>query len=427
MIVRAKRGARRVARHYRETLAGFSHNARRLLFAHALGNVAMGVLITVFGIYVKTAGMSESVLGGSEGAISVAAAVTCLLAAPLISVYGYRRLLVTASVMFAVARFGQAALPATAPLLAFSLVDGVGEGIVQSAVTPFISENSTRAQRSHLFSVDLAVRVLSAAAGGLLGGVLPLAFGLLMPELAALRTTVASAGLLLALTALPFLRVTESLARPAHAFRDYMAMVRGFTSWGHSVRVMTPQLIVSTGAGFIMPFISLYLKEHLGASIAQVGIIQGVSQLAIAFGALLSPLIIRRFGLVKGMVLLEAASLPFLVAIPFANWLPLAAVLFWVRAALMNMSWPLFNEYSMAGVPPAEKPLVAGLFAFAWSIGWLTGSVAGGRVMADVSYTFPYFVTAALYALGILATAMLFREPPHEGAAEPVTLPARVE
>jgi predicted MFS family arabinose efflux permease len=155
-----------------------------------------------------------------------------------------------------------------------------------------------------------------------------------------------------------------------------------------------------------MPFLSLYLKHQLGAGIGEIGVIQGVSQVAMGLAALSAPLLGRRFGLIKGTVITELLSLPFLATLPLITWLPGAAVVLWVRTALMNMSWPLINQYSMEGVPSREKPLVAGGLVFAWSGGWLLGSVAGGRLM-ELSYTTPYYITAGLYGLGALATWVL--------------------
>jgi predicted MFS family arabinose efflux permease len=45
---------------------------------------------------------------------------------------------------------------------------------------------------------------------------------------------------------------------------------------------------------------------------------------------------------------------------------------------------------------------------FGWSVAWLAGSAIGGRLM-EQSYTTPYFYTAALYALGAIATFVLLR------------------
>lgn len=406
MIARSRRAAVRAAADYRDAFAHFSGNAKAYLWSVAIQNVALGMLVTVFAIYVKTAGMSEAVVGDVEGALAIASALVGLLAAPLISVFGYRRLMLLAVAAFAVSRIGQAALPVASAMLLFGLASGVGDGVMRSVSSAFLSENSLARERTHLFSVDLVVKVLSGCVGSLAGGLLPLVLLGFLGETGAYRGTVLAAGVVMASSAVPLLGVREDLHPAAHAFAAYRETVRRFRSWGHLLRLGTPQFIISVGAGLIMPFLSLYLKHQLGAGIGEIGVVQGVSQVAMGLAALSAPLLGRRFGLIKGMVITELLSLPFLATLPLITWLPGAAVVLWVRTALMNMSWPLINQYSMEGVPSREKPLVAGGLVFAWSGGWLLGSVAGGRLM-ELSHTTPYYITAGIYGLGALATWVL--------------------
>jgi MFS family permease len=291
---------------------------------------------------------------------------------------------------------------------------GSADGLMQAAPVAFLAENSTPFERSHLYTADLFVRVLTSMVGGLAGGVIPALLAGLMTEVDAFRATVAIAGLVLLLSAIPLLMMREKLRHPRHAFAHYLETARGFRSWAHVGRLLVPQILISLGAGLIIPFLSLYLKQQLHASIGQIGLIQGVSALAMGVAALASPIISRRVGFVKAMAGAEAASLPFLAAIPFITSLPVAAVVFWFRSAFMNMSWPTFNQYTMEHVPARERGIVAGALSFGYSISWLAGSALGGRLMA-YSYTVPYAIATALYAAGTLATWLMLRkhqEPP---------------
>jgi MFS family permease len=399
---------------YGAAIRAFSRNARLFLAALGIQSFAIGILVTVFAIYVKTAGLSEAVVGDVEGALALASAVVCLLAPPLIAVFGYRRLMVIAAVLYGVARLGQAGAPEIAVLLAFGAMYGSADGLMQAAPVAFLAENSTPFERSHLYTADLFVRVLTSMVGGLVGGVIPSLLAGVMTEVDAFRATVAIAGLVLLLSAIPLLMMRETLRHPRHAFAHYLETARGFRSWGHVGRLLVPQVLISLGAGLIIPFLSLYLKQQLHASIGQIGLIQGVSALAMGVAALASPIISRRIGFVKAIAGAEAASLPFLAAIPFITSLPLAAVVFWFRSAFMNMSWPTFNQYTMEHVPGRERGIVAGALSFGYSISWLAGSALGGRLMT-YSYTVPYAIATALYAAGTLATWLMLRkhqEPP---------------
>jgi MFS family permease len=403
VIARSKHALLAHASEYVRAAAAFSRNARAYLALSALQNAGMGMLLTVFAIYVKTWGMSEAVVGGAEGALALAGGVIALVSAPLISVFGYRRLLIVACAAYAVARIGQALVPVTFAVLAFGALTGVGDGVMRAASTSFISENSEKAERTHLYTMDLVIRLGAAAVGSVLGGALASGLGLIMSDAEALRWTVIASGMLFAAAAIPGLLVREDLHPVRHALAAYRRTVTAFSSWGHLLRLAVPQMVIATGAGLIMPFLSLYLKHQLGATIGEVGLIQGGGEIAMGIAALGAPWLGRRFGLIKGTVITELLSLPLLASIPSIGWLPAAAGVLWVRAALMNMSWPLLNQYSMEGVPGPEKPLVAGGLGFAWAAGWLIGSVAGGQLMA-LSYTWPYYVTVVFYAAGAALT-----------------------
>jgi MFS family permease len=414
MIERSRRALRATASEYLQAMAKFTRNARLFLVALGIQSFGIGILVTIFAIYVKGAGLSEAVVGDVEGSLAVAAAAVCLIAPPLIAVFGYRRLLIIAAMLYGVARFGQAGLPEAGMLLAFGALYGAGDGIMQLAPVAFLAENSTPVERTHLFTADLFVRVMGAMVGGLIGGLLPSLLSGVLVEVDTYRATVAVAAVLFLVSAIPLLMMREALGHPRHAFRHYLDTVCGFRSWGHTGRLLVPQILLATGAGLVIPFLSLYLKRQLGASLGEVGLIQGLSQLAMGFAALGAPLLGRRFGLVRATALAEVASLPFLAAIPFITSLPVAAVFFWLRAAFMNMSWPAWNQYTMEHVPGRERAIVAGALSFAWSVSWLAGSALGGRLMA-YSYTVPYMITTVLYAAGALATWLLLRnheEPP---------------
>lgn len=406
---RVKRIALATARDYRKALASFSPNARWLLTSISLTDFALGMILTVFTVYVKAAGLSEFVVGSVEGTISLATAIGCLLVPVVIARQGYRRAFVGAVLVLGAARLGQAALPYAAPLLALGALYGLGDSITQGATVPFLSEFSAEGERPHLFSAELIVRVTAAFAGGLAGGFLPSLLQGATGALWAYRVTVGVSGLVMLAAAIPLLRIRDDRPRDGRSMRERVGSLRHFTSWGHVGRLVLPQVLISVGAGLIIPFLSLYLKNGLGASIGEVGVIQGVSQLAMGMALVFAPVLARRFGLVRSTVLVETMSLPFMIMIPFITDIRVAALVLWVRAALMNLSWPVWNQFSMEGVPALEKPTVAVILVLAWNAARFAGSVAGGRIMT-VSYTTPYFYATVLYAIGTLATWLLNKD-----------------
>lgn len=409
MIKRAGTLASKGVRAYARTYRSASSNARRYLVSVMLQNFGYGVALTVFALYVRASGMSTTVVGDFEGALALAAAAVCLLLPPLVAVVGYRWLLVVAGVAFAASRLGQTLGVGASTIIALGLAYGAGDGIIRSIGVAFLSENGPEGEeRTLLFTVDFVLRIFAAFAGSTLGGLLPSLLGVAMPEVEALRWTLAAAGAVLLASAVPVLGVKESPRPRQNPLRLYATSVREFRSWGRLGRLALPEALISFGAGLVMPFLPLLLKVRLDASVAKVGVIMGMMSLFMALATLTTPLVARRFGLAGTLALTEIASLPFLFVIALTGSLPLAAGAMWVRAALMNMSWPVYNQIAVEGVPAQDKPLVLGWISVAWSVAWLAGSAIGGR-LAEVSYTIGYFYTAAFYAAGALTSWLLLR------------------
>lgn len=372
-------------------------------------------------IHLKDSGFSEAVVGDVEGALALSAAVVCLALPPLVASLGYRHLMVFAGLALGAARLGQAYAPTAGTVVMLGLVFGLGEGIMQTLSTAFLSENARRGGRTQLYTADYVIRVSAMVVGSLIGGFLPALLRPLVGEPDAFRLTIVVAAAAMASSAVTASGITDTRA-PSALLSGWSNSLRGFTSWGRVARLLVPEMLISFGAGLVIPFVALFLKRQVGASVTEVGAIQAVSSVAMAAAALWTPRIARRVGLAGTIVITELASLPFLVMIPLATSLPVVAVLFWVRGMLMNMSWPVYNQLSMEGLPARDKPLVAGWVRFGWSLAWLGGSAIGGRLM-EQSYTTPYFYAAALYAAGASASFLLLRgiRPEDEAASEAET------
>lgn len=410
-------------RDYRVAARTFSRDAWRYLMVAALQSVGLGILGTVFAIYIKDAGMTEAVVGDVEGALALAGAVTCLALPPLVARVGYRRLMVIAALALGLSRLGQAFAPTAVVVVGLGLLYGIGDGAMQTLGIAFLSEAAPARALTHLFTIDYTLRVGSMFVGALLGGIIPaavLAAG--ATETVGLRVAIAVAALSMLASAVPAMAIEHT--HPADVSTSYRAAIRGLTSWSRLVRLLIPEVLISFGAGLSIPFVALFLRHQLGATVGQIGMIQAASSIGMAVAAFGSPWLARKLGHVGAVVAMELLSLPFLVAVPLATGLPFAAVMLLFRGVLMNMSWPVYNQLSTAGIPPLERPLVVGWVRFGWAVAWLGGSVLGGRLMQH-SYTLPWYLTGAFYALGAAMTFILLRKVKIEVPVAPAVLESR--
>lgn len=420
MVLKLTAPVRRHVTEYLAAFEAFSHNARVYLASAFLQSVGGSMVGTVFALYVMSTGMRESTVGYVEGAIGIATAVVALVGPLLVATLGYRALMLGALGLLIASRFAQALMPTATALIGLGLVVGLGDGFLRTVNSAFLAENSGHGERTHLFSSEFLVRMLAIFAGGIIGGFLPSIVG--GSGSSGFQWTITAGAVVMGLGMVPMAFVREKVHGVKGFWRVSVESMKGFSAWGHLGRIAAPQSFLVAAGAMTGPFVPLYLRHTLGASVQQIGFIQGFGALVVGIAAFVTPMIARKFGHGAGVTLLQLGALPLLFAVPYVGGLLYGVVLLYVRSTLMGISGPLCNELSMEGVKTQDKPLVGGGLFFTLSIMGFLGNVVGGRLM-EVSYTAPYIPAAFLYGFGTMLTYLLWVYVPGRraaAAAEPV-------
>lgn len=421
MVRRINRSLIRQMKEYVGAFGDLSHNSKTYLYSVVLQTVGAGMILTVFALYMKASGMREASMGYVEGAVALAAAAVALVGPPLVAALGYRTLMLASLGLLVGSRIAQASVPIATPLVALGVLVGLGDGFLRTVNSAFFAEHSRPEERTHLFSIEFVLRQAAVFAGGVVGGVLPALIG--GREMAGYQTTMTVGAIVMGIGLLPLARVRERVERVPGFWRVSLRNVRQFSSWSHLLRLSLPQTFLVMAGALTGPFVPLYLRHTLGASVQEIGFIQGFVALvvgAVAFGA---PVVRGKLGVGRAVTLFQLLALPFLVAVPYVGGLLGGVALLFARSSLMGAGAPLYSELSMERVPAADKPLVGGGLLFILSVVGFGGNVLGGRLM-ELSYTAPYLPAAAFYAAGTLLTYVVWVQMPKrkmaaERAAQP--------
>ncbi len=401
---------RRIVSDYYETTRDFSPNARLFLFATLLSWVGLSVNQVVFNLYLVAAGYGEEFVGGVTSMMGAGMAAMALPAGFLADRFGRRACLLWGAATIALMLGVRALSLSPQALFGSTLLLGAGQALVTIATSPFMSENSSEAERTHLFSMHFVVVLLGGLVGNLLGGELP---GLLerqaaewadSPLLSFRMTLLAGAGASL-LALLPLRGVAEA-PRVREAPHE---RVRARDHSGLLSRLAFNYLLVGMGAGLVMPFFNLYFAHRFGASTSQIGLYFSVAQIITLVATLIGPLIAGRVGKLNAVTVLQLLSLPFLITLGFEDTLGIAVLAFWMRSALMQMSSPLLNSLAMDFVPPALRARAVGLDNMSWYVGWSVSSALAGWVIQNFGYEYPYYLTAVFYGLATVTFYFNFR------------------
>lgn len=400
-------------RRYGRQFRSFSPNARAFLWSTVITGLSFSVYQLIFNLYVLSRGYSVEFLGGLQSTPNLIALFGALPAGVLVDAIGRKRSLVLAGVFRTLATLGIVLAPGPAWLWVSVVGFGLSQSLGMVSGAPFMMENSTGEERNALFSASFGLQTLVGFFGTIVGGYLPTWFGGLLnagvESPVAYSATLGVTVLLSALALLPLVRIHE--APRAHAPLRSVWPWRNISDPGMVARIFVPNIIISMGAAILIPYMNLFFKqtfhipdETLGWLFAGSSVVTGVSTLA-------SPVLAQRWGRIRALVFTQLTSIPFLLTIGFSGSLWVAGLAMWVRAALMNMSNPLYNAFAMEQVQEHERATVSGLMGMSWNLGWTIGPFISGFMQANPNIGFrPIFViTCVLYIVATVLENLFFQ------------------
>jgi MFS family permease len=328
--------------------------------------------------------------------------------------FGRRTLMAAGMILVAVALL--AFLPGSLGLLFLGAAClGAGSSVVSVVQIPYIAEHTLPDQRNAYFSVWSALgfitSLLSAIVGAEVATALAAQLGLRAAEAPyqILLTGVAILGVISLGTV--FLLTSD---RPSADPDRQPAQARG--RFGLVIldrrlffRLLLPGFLTSLGAGQLIPFLNVFIQTKFGLDLPAVNAVFAVASLGTAIAILAQPALARRFGRIGSIVLVQGASIPFLVVLGFSPVLWTVVVALTVRNSLMNAGSPIFDAFAMEHVSPAERATLAAGMSMLWNLGWTVAPIYYSVLQATLGFTAGYAVDfVTIIVLYTIATALLW-------------------
>lgn len=391
---------------------GLPKQAKYLIYQSILPAVAYGMFFTdisyfltsVQGLSYEFMGIVVTVMGISTFAASVPLGMVA-------DKYGRKKMLIVgnvlASIMMAV--FGLTTNPAI--LLSAAIFEGISEAALSVSSGALLAEKAEASQRTSVFSLYGFAQSIAFGVGGL---AIP---GVVIFEMlgftnktshALLFATFASFSLV---STLILLKVNES-ERPKKTKKEKSGAGKHVhkESRGILAKYVFTGAIIAFGAGMVVPLMTAWLKLQYGLSDSISGIILGIASLVIGVATLASPLIAKKIGLVKAIVVTQAASTLFMFATPLFSSYLIASSIYTVRAFLMNMASPLSQSMIMGLVEEDERGAASGINAALWRLPNAMSTFVGAYLMGIGQLAAPFFIASILYAVSILLFWRFFRK-----------------
>ncbi len=404
---------------YVEHLRLFSPNARAFLIGSLIIWNGSAMFMLLLNLYFRELGFSEGYIGKVLSRTALGALLLAVPTGLFLGRFKFKLVLIVAAFIISVGYAAQVITANSPVILLAAFVTGVGVTLFRVASAPFFMKQTTEKERTYLFSMNFAVSTAGALTGSLIGGFLPKLFSAVTAVgYEQYRYSLLVAVLIILASAIPFLSIAEERPdRKRHS--QFLSKLRK-TDWRLIGKLGLPTFIIGSGAGLIIPFMNLYFRDLFNSPAGTIGVLFAALQCSMTAGTLAGPLLNKRMGLVRSVVVTQLVSIPFMLVLCFSRFFPVVVVAFLLRGALMNMNQPLTVNFAMEAVKKEEHAVTNSVLMLAWTGSWVVSVQVGGILIERYSYIPSFLATIALYVIASLLYYWFFKDvrtgklPEHE-------------
>jgi len=185
-----------------------------------------------------------------------------------------------------------------------------------------------------------------------------------------------------------------------------------------TVRLATPNFLIGVGAAILIPYMNVFFKDRFAISDSMLGLLFSLSSVFIGLGSLIGPRLTTQLGgKIRTVAFTQLASVVFMLMIGFIPSLWLAGFAFLMRAALMNMSAPLYSAFCMEQTPVHQQGMASSILNVAWLIGWSVGPYISGVVQEHYGFSPLFVTTTVLYLIAVRVMWNMFHDAEQGQAA----------
>jgi MFS family permease len=373
----------------------------RLYAAAFLRAVATGLMGVLLGLYLARHGFGAATIGLVIGSGLSGAALGTVIVTLLGDRLGRRRALITLALLTAA---GGVALLITQHVLAicvtafFGMVNGAGRDraaalVIETAILPQTTDDAGRTRAFAWYSL---LQDIGHALGGLCAALPALLVKLVgIGELSGYSWAFGVYVALALITIALYVGLSPAIEqRPEHTgwipplFPESRRVL-----W----RISTLFGVDSIAGGFLgTALLSYFFFQRFGAGETAIALLFFAARLANAASHLAAAWLAARIGLINTMVFTHIPASLALIAVALVPQFWLAALLFLVREALVEMDVPTRQSYVMAVVLPAERTFAAGVTGLVRLGGWAVAPFAAGFLMQGVALATPLLIGAGM-------------------------------
>lgn len=298
---------------------------------------------------------------------------------------------------------------------------------MQVPVSPYILRNSAKIHHTAALSLSYSTWSFAGILSGLLIAILDAIDPAIFDEKAILLIfSVLGAG------GLFFLRSIRGIEERTQEQNEQASLFtpNHKTDWGLVLKALVPTLIIATGAGLTIPFISLFFEHVHGVDKGGFSVLSSIAAVLVAYCAMLVPRIKHTIGYkiaIPGTQSMAVVALVALATTQFYNQYSIALIIasacYLLRQPLMNMAGPMTSELVLNYVGSRHREITSALTSAIWSGSWVISGIMVKMLFArHIAFVNIFLITALLYAIGVILYYLLildYAKREEKGLIEP--------
>ena len=302
-------------------------------------------------------------------------------------------------------------LHSTSLLLVSHLLWGTAYTFIQIPILPYIMRNASKAQQMLAITLNFATWSIASIMGSLIIAVFNGYDKIIFSE----------RNLLFAISLIGFAGVYFILkmnrTEKVPVIIEKRSNLREY-DWKIIMRALVPTTIIAIGAGFTIPFMSLFFSNVHNMSTAVFSSLNFITAIMVTIAAMYVPKIKDRYGYLKAVPTTQGLAIFALIIMATTQYysqysfaIVIAAAFYMLRQPLMSTAVPMTTEITMKYVGERNREMVSGLTSAIWSGSAYFSAIGFGILRhLDVAYVNIFLITAAMYFVGVFFYTLLIRD-----------------
>src|SRR4051812_17204697 len=290
----------------------------------------------------------------------------------------------------------------TGLLLLSHLLWGTAYTFIQIPILPYILRNAPKEQHTLAITLNFATWSIASIVGGLFIAI----FNGIDKNLFSERN------LLFAIATIGFAAVYFILqvSKKEHIppTNSKTATLKDY-DWKIISRALIPTIIIAIGAGFTIPFMSLFFSNVHHMSTSAFSFLNFFTAVLVTISAVYVPSIKSKFGYLKAIPTTQSFAICALIVMATTQYyadlsiaVSIASVFYVLRQPFMSAAVPMTSEVTMKYVGERNREMVSALTSSIWSGSAYFSAIGFGILRhLQVDYVNIFLITAVTYIVGV--------------------------